>query len=73
MDERTGELIEMLVEGQKMLAALGKDQQDTLRRLASSLSVDDCELLKVFVAAYPNARLTIEEGEILAGHTRAAA
>lgn len=63
----------MLVQGQRMLAALGKDQEETLRRLRRSLSDDDRELLRVFVAAYPNTNLTVEEAELLGVDRRAAA
>lgn len=63
----------MLVQGQRMLAALGRDQEETLRRLRRSLSDDDRELLRVFVAAYPNANLTVEEAELLGVDRRAAA
>lgn len=44
---------------------MGKDQKEQLDILTKVLSRDNRELLRTFIAAYPNAQLTHEEKEIL--------
>lgn len=65
VDERTNELLRLLEEGQSMLAELGKDQEAQLRNLERLLSDEDQKLLRVFVEAYPQGRLTAAQRKTL--------